>query len=419
MTRNELNSIFATYVKNHLSPKQWERDDVSQKYDDLCGFLGGNCIQSGSYARYTSTTPVNDLDVIWTIPKDFISGSIIEKSGGRVDPNHLDPSAILKSLAKHLEDAYKNADQQVRIEAQSHSVGVYFGTDDEFSMDIVPAIVTGEKNIYDDDIYWVPQIAALSKTRRAQTYAKHEAIDWIKSDPRGYIEDARELNEDNPNFRKVAKFVRKWRRECKKHDDTFPLKSFHIELIVNHIFCETEGIDTFGGVKEFFLKLPYYLNTPTFVDRADASRYVDSYIASITENDRAKIIARVNAVNTTIAAIEMTGSSHLVTPLIKNVLSSTQPPIGALTVHKAPNLLALGDFSHKAELEDVNIVDHGTYPCSVEIKAQLWFRGPRDRKINRKPRSQIRSKSIIPTWHEIDYTAITDAPVPYRVYWQV
>src|SRR5665213_287865 len=170
MNRDELNSIFNTHIKDHLSPKGWERQDVSGKYDDLCRFLSGNCFQSGSWARFTSTTPVNDLDVIWVIPREFINRSIIQKANGAIDPNHVDPSGILNNLATHLRESYRKASKQVRIEAQSHSVGVYFGADDEFSIDVVPAIVSGEKNIFGDDVYWVPQIAALSKSRRAEVY---------------------------------------------------------------------------------------------------------------------------------------------------------------------------------------------------------------------------------------------------------
>ena len=419
MNRAELNSIFNAHIKDHLSPKGWEREDVSAKYDDLCGFLGDNCFQSGSWARFTSTTPVNDLDVIWVMPQAVIDRYVIKKAGGRIDPNHVDPSGILRNLARELEDAYRRDGQQVRIVAQSHSVGVYFGRDDEFSIDVVPAILSGEKNIFGDDIYWVPQIAALSKSRRAQVYAAHQPIDWIKSDPRGYIEDARALNEANENFRKVAKFVRKWRKESKKQDDSFPLKSFHLELIVNDIFCEIDGVDTVSGIKEFFSKLPHYINTPSFVDRADSGQYVDSYISSLTDNDRAKIIARLNAVNATLASVEMASTDTIVKTLIKNILSSATPPAGSMVVVKAPRVIALGDHSHKQRLGEAGIIDQPTYPCTVSVSAQLFFKGPRDRKVNRRPKGSIKSNGLIPTWHEIDYTAKTDAPVPYDVYWQV
>lgn len=329
MTKTELNAIFNAHIKDHLSPKDWERADIRKKYEDLCEFVGGNCLQSGSYARFTSTTPVNDLDVIWVIPKSFISHRVIQKAGGIIDPNHLDPSDILKSLAEHLKDEYKKAGQQARIEPQSHSVGVYFGTDDEFSMDVVPAIISGETNTFGDDIYWVPQIAALSKSRRAEVYSKHEGIDWIKSDPRGYIEDARALNEANENFRRVSKFVRKWRKECKKQDKDFPLKSFHLELIVNEIFSETASMGTVEGIKEFFAKLPQYLSAPHFVDRADPSRFVDSYISTLTGSGRVKIVARINAVNATLASVDMASTPSAVAAHIKDILSSAVSAAGA------------------------------------------------------------------------------------------
>lgn len=419
MTKAQLNSVFNTHIKDHLSPKPHERAEVSDRYDYLCSFLNGNCFQSGSWARFTSTTPVNDLDVIWVIPKAFISKNVIEKAGGIIDPNHIDPSGILGDLATHLESSYRKAGQQVRIVPQSHSVGVYFGTDDEFSMDVVPAIVSGEKNTFGEDTYWVPQIASLSKSRRAEVYSKKEAIDWIKSDPRGYIDDASALNDSNEDFRRVAKFVRKWRKESKKQDASFPLKSFHLELIVNDIFCERVGIDTVSAIKEFYERLPHYLSVPSFVDRADTGRYVDSYVKSLTDVDRAKILSRVHAAKTTLASIEQLMVTSAAVALIKNILSSATPPVGTLAAKGPSHVIALGDHSHKVELEEMGFIDHRSYPCAVSLSAQLYFKGPNDKKMNRRPRGAIKSEGLIPTWHEIDFTAKTDAPGPYEVYWQV
>lgn len=55
----------------------------------------------------------------------------------------------------------------------------------------------------------------------------------------------------------------------------------------------------------------------------------------------------------------------------------------------------------------------------MSVAAQLWFKGPNDRKVNRRPKANIPSNALVPTWHDIDYTAKTNAPVPYDVYWQV
>jgi hypothetical protein len=420
MTNSELSIFLGEYIKKNLSPTKQERDDVSTKYDQLQRFIGGTTIQSGSYARFTSTTPVNDLDVIWIIPEQFVSQYAVRSANGTINPQHVDPTRILSSLATLLEESYKKASTYVRIKPQSHSIGLYFGTkDDEFSMDIVPAILTGEKNSYGDDTYWVPQIATLSKGKRASVYSEHKPIDWIKSDPRGYIADAKEVNDSNPNFRKVAKFARKWRRGCKSQDDSFPLKSFHLELIVNDIFCEIEGIGVYEAIKNFFIKLPYYLKQPNFADRADSTTYVDSYINDISDADRAKVITQINKVHTYLSSMEVETSEDKIKVYVEQILSGRLPAADLATVNLNAGLITLGDCSHYRNLSSVGIIDQPTYPCTVTVKAQLMFKGPKDKKINRRPRGSFPSGSLIPTWHEIDFTAKTDAPVPYRVFWQV
>jgi len=293
MKKETVNGIVNAHIKSHLSPKPTERDMVSREYEALCGFVGDTCFQSGSFARFTSTTPVNDLDVIWRIPDAFLDSDVLRKMA---EPNKFDPSAVLNKLAQNLRESYLKEGRQVRIVPQSHSVGIYFGkTDDEFSIDLVPAIAVGRQNEYGYDIYWVPEIAELSKSRRAQQYASGRPIDWLLSDPRGYIEDARELNDSNDNFRKVSKFLRKWRRGCKRRNPEFRLKSFHTELIVNDIFKRNPGIDTVSAIIAFFDTFGAYFVAPSFPDRADSTRHVDGYISSLTQEERNDVNARVRA----------------------------------------------------------------------------------------------------------------------------
>lgn len=420
MTNNQLSPIFSKYITDHLSPKEKERNDISEKYDQVTGFISGTTIQSGSYARFTSTTPVNDLDIIWVIPEQYVSEFATRSTLGKIDPQHVDPARILGSLAKKLEASYKEAGTYVRIRTQSHSIGLYFGeTDDEFSMDIVPAIISGETNIYGDDTYWVPHIAKFSKSKRASTYSEHTPIDWIKSDPRGYITDVKELNDSNQNFRKVAKFVRKWRKGCKSHDDSFPLKSFHLELIVNDVFREIDGIESYDGIKNFFMKLPYYLKEPNFADRANPTVYVDSYINDITDQDRVKIIAQVNRVHALLSTLETENDKQSIEDIITKIISGALPSTELAPAKVAAGLISLGDSSHEKALSSIGIIDQGSYPCDVSIKADLLFRGPRDKKINRRSQGSFKSGSLIPTWHEIDFTAKTNAPEPFNVWWQV
>ncbi len=287
-----LNSNIDNYVRENISLNEDQRNYISDRYNELKNLLIGNEIfQSGSYARGTAIIPINDLDVIWVIPND-----VMKKA---VDPNNLDPSDILQDLATRMYDEYKKNNKNVRIKAQSHSVGIYFGeTDDEFSIDLVPAIDTDEENEYGDKFYLVPQILNLSKKQRIKFYQKSDSgnIEWIKSDPKGYKKEAKAINDKNDNFRKTVKFVKSWRRNCKKNYPDFPFKSFHLELIVNKIFSEDKNMQLWDGILKLYNLLPNYLENLSFPDRANNLTYVDKYINDINYNDKQEIVELINLV---------------------------------------------------------------------------------------------------------------------------
>lgn len=288
MSEEKSEEAIDNYIRNNLSPKQDERDLIRERYEKLSEILKGVNFQSGSYARYTAITPVNDLDVIWEIDAEELAQvpnlNNLKKS---IDPIELDASNILHHMAKRLESEYRKIGKQYRVEPRTHSVCIFFGkTDQEFSIDIVPAIITGDKNEYGDDIYKVPELIKLSKNRRAERYLDTKnPIEWIRSDPKGYIEIARELNETNENFRKAAKLVKSWRYSCKKQNSKFPLKSFHLELIISEIFNKNINLNCLEGISSFFEQLEDFLGTPHFVDRADKNRYVDDYIGDIKQDE--------------------------------------------------------------------------------------------------------------------------------------
>jgi hypothetical protein len=303
MKRDTINGILNAFIRANLSPTLTERAMVSREYEFLCGLVGGVCFQSGSYARFTSTTPVNDLDVIWQVPPTALGPEIQRKLAQGQDPGLFDPSAVLKQQAAKLRAAYLAAGKPVTIIVQSHSIGIYFGTKDDFSIDLVPAVAANKVNEFGDDIYWVPEIARMSHSRRLQMYDTQAAIGWMLSDPRGYIEDARRLNDLNESFRKDAKVARKWRRGCKKETPGFRLKSFHLELVMNDLFKRTLSMSTLDGIELFFKTLPAYLKAPYFRDRANASRYVDEYLTTLTAKERADIDAHIQAASSAVAAL--------------------------------------------------------------------------------------------------------------------
>lgn len=287
MTRDKINLAIEKYVRENLSPKQEERDFISARYQELSKMLEGESFQSGSYARFTSITPIDDLDIIWVLPSRFLQV---------VEPEDINSVEIFKNLASALEHEYQQIRRTVRITPKSHSVGIYFGkSDDDFSIDVVPAIPAGEQNEFGDDIYYVPEIARLSKNKRPKKYSSGEGIEWIKSDPKGYIEFARDLNEQNEAFRKVAKFIRAWRKGCRKNFRDFPLKSFHLELIVAEIFSNNSDIGSYEVIKNIFENFEDYLTSPLFEDRADSSRYVDEYLNSLKNDEKQRVITFIKS----------------------------------------------------------------------------------------------------------------------------
>ena len=124
-----INSKFQNYAQKNLSPTDKERKFISQEWERVQSFLKGENFQSGSYARFTSPTPVNDLDGIWVLPEDsmvkIFHEKFIQKSVA-IDPEKdLEIHNIIEDLARELEKKYKKEEINVEIKSQSHSVRIY------------------------------------------------------------------------------------------------------------------------------------------------------------------------------------------------------------------------------------------------------------------------------------------------------
>lgn len=284
MKRSEINAAFRRYVKSHLSPTQGERDLISSVYGAVQSVLGiNNCLQIGSYPRFTSITPVHDLDVLYI--------------AGRKDVDVPNPSTVLQNLENRLNSEFVNPTRyETRISRQTHSITISFLEDGEefFSVDVVPAYVIGQ-NEFREDKYIVPEIISkTTPTGRRQLYndiaRAGRTMTWIKSDPRGYITVASRTDAANSDFRKAVKFIKAWRCACKQADDNFKLKSFHLERALTNYFMQHPNAEIFEGVFSFFCDLPTLLQKPTLPDRADTSQYIDAYVAELTEAEKMHII---------------------------------------------------------------------------------------------------------------------------------
>ncbi|MFH1543173.1 MAG: hypothetical protein ABIE03_01410 [Patescibacteria group bacterium] len=239
----------------------------------------------GSYARFTATRPLHDLDIL------FVSGEF--------DPNNLNPQTILLGLQNTLQKNFKNPTHyETKISIQSHSITISFLNNNEeiLAVDVVPAFTSGQKNEFGDDIYWVPEILKTSRRNRQLLYSeltkikKSEIEWWLKSDPRGYIRTATNLNAKNSDFRKTVKLIKRWKYNCKEQDDNFKLKSFHIEQAVFNIFAHNPQFEIIDSIFKFFCDIPDIISQPQIKDRADYEKYIDEYLDDLTEQDKEKII---------------------------------------------------------------------------------------------------------------------------------
>lgn len=280
MRKSEINALFRSYVRDHLSPTGLERNLVSNVYESIQNLLGAtNCLQIGSFPRFTAITPLHDLDVLCIL--------------GPWNAAAVDPSDALNALQSNLESEYENPTQyDLEISRQTHSVTLQFsdGMDENFSVDIVPAYISG-KNEFGDDMYVVPEIAAKSHGDRKRITAEiskgtHQMA-WIKSDPRGYITVATQENESNSDFRKAVKLIKGWRTSCKNSwDDDFPLKSFHLEQAMTRSFQKNPDMEIFDAVFNFFCNLPRLIECAHIPDRADQKKNIDAYVESLTDEEK-------------------------------------------------------------------------------------------------------------------------------------
>ncbi len=285
MKKSDFNIKFREYART-LSPRQYERDLISKIYQSICDFLGtNNCIQIGSYPRFTSTTPVHDLDLLYII--------------GRWDVNSHNPSTALQNLASRFNQFVNPTSYRVELGSpQSHSITLLFkdkAGKEILSIDIVPTYIFS-KNEFNEDTYKVPEIARRRHgKKRIQYYQElslqHKEMGWIVSDPRGYIYVASETDlATRGEFRKTAKIVKKWKNNLVEEDENLKLQSFHIEQVITNYFRENNSLEIFDSVFKFFYELPEIINNPNQIkDRANNGKFIDDYLEQFTHEQMNKI----------------------------------------------------------------------------------------------------------------------------------
>lgn len=279
MKKNEFNSALRGYARSNLSPSPEDRTLVSSIYDALKNVLGtAATLQIGSYARFTAIKPLHDLDVL------YLAGTYQD-----IEP---DPRAILDRLKLDIDEAFENpTDWDWLTKKQTHSITIVFShrNTEQFSVDVVPAYRIGT-NEFGTDIYLVPELISLKRGLRSQLVedvsSGRKKMGWIRSDPRGYNQASKQLNELNEDYRRASKILKGWRRATKRQIASFPIKSFHLEQAVFEYFRLNPTHTVHDAVFSILRNVRSLVRTPSFRDRADQNKFIDDYVAALTTDDR-------------------------------------------------------------------------------------------------------------------------------------
>jgi hypothetical protein len=290
MKKDKVCSLLRTFVREKLSPTADDIKFVSQIYQSFNDLLGiNNCIQIGSYPRYTAIKPLHDLDILYIL--------------GDWHSHDVEPFEDLSSLANKFKKEYKNPTRyKLEINVQTHSISFKY-KDDEieiFAVDLVPALKNGQ-NEFGRSMFYVPEIIKQNRGKTRQEYYRLKQLNnshmsWIKTDPLGYIEVAASLNKKNEDFRKSVKLVKGWKHKCKEKNEDFKLKSFHLEQLITRDYLENSSLDIFESVFKFFTSLKENIEIPNIHDRADSSKFIDQYLSDLTERQKQLIIEAIDAI---------------------------------------------------------------------------------------------------------------------------
>lgn len=277
MLKEKIETCFRSYVKEKLSPKQEDISFVSSVYASFTDVLGINyCRQIGSFPRYTAIRPLHDLDILYKI--------------GSWDEDKKNPENILKDLEDKFKKEYKNpTSYKLEIKVQTHSISFLFmdGDEEYFGVDIVPAMNRGT-NEFGDETFYVPEIVKFRSHNRREFFYKslresNQKMQWIKTDPLGYITVASNINKSNSDFRKSVKLIKGWKNHCKQLNEEFKLKSFHLEQLITEQLKLNANQTIYDSIFECLANLKDKVRKASIKDRADDEKFIDQYVEDLNE----------------------------------------------------------------------------------------------------------------------------------------
>lgn len=269
-----IDDLLKGYINDNIKPKKEENDKIQEIYSSvnwIKELLKQNwyyCFRSWSYARWTAINPVNDLDIICECDEN--------------DVNNFINSEKWQWLYKILAEKY----WKDNIDFQSSSIWISFWPNDDFWIDIVIAIKINELNDYWNNLYMVPKILFKDRNQRREIYKNikekwldKEYLTLIKSDPKWYKNELKEIKDINDNIVYATRFLKKWKciiKDAYYWEKEKCFKSFHIEEVVKKTIKWNMSLELLDLLKETINN--FDLSKANIPDRADKEIMIDSYI---------------------------------------------------------------------------------------------------------------------------------------------
>jgi hypothetical protein len=169
---------------------------------------------SGSYARDTAISPIDDVDIVVLIdPEGWRSGMWDTRP---------EPEKILQSFARAIR--YRYPESSVHVQRRSVRLEMF-----HLNVDVVPAIDLGDLKIEIPD---------------------GESQGWITSAPKRHTRIATEINQANRGlFKPLVKLLKYWNGRL---PDSSYLKSFAIETLAGRLFRNVSLPTVQDGLRLFF-----------------------------------------------------------------------------------------------------------------------------------------------------------------------
>lgn len=221
-TNNDLKTFSEENINLKSAKVTKYREQVNRLRNNLTEYIRDNpeyglvkMLHSGSVAKGTALSSINDMDVGVYVKSNHVAG--------------VDDQAIITYIRDALVKVYKRYGMtEDQFSLGTHCVKVNFkGTG--LDVDVVPVIYSGQ----DNDLGYL--INKDTGERVLTSISLHKQF-------------VRKRKESHPNYAQMVRIIKWWRKER-----DFKMKSFLIELIWAHI-ADTEGIhkDIHEALKQFF-----------------------------------------------------------------------------------------------------------------------------------------------------------------------